>query len=239
MAGAVTAWVAETWVRRSSRQGVAVVPSASAATDTCSEARTGGPRAQVGRTPRTLDRWLAALADLASPLAVTCAVVAVLPDFDVFVHTHRTYSHSLGAAAIAGGVAALVAWRLRLPVVRTAAICAAAYASHVLLDWLGRDDSRLAGPMALWPLTTLHFKSGLDLFLEFTLLHRRRFDVVAMFARNAQALGREVLILGGPFLVAAVMKLRSSRPATSSPEARAPNGRPALSRAPVTHEERG
>ena len=91
--------------------------------------------------------------------------------------------------------------------------------------------------MALWPLTTMHFKSGADLFLEFTLLHKRRFDVTAMLARNAPALIREIAILGGPFLV--VMKLRWSRRASSSLDARAweKRPRPRLSRARVVPEE--
>lgn len=202
MAGAMAAWVVETWPRRSPpRQGSGI-----------------GIR-QSGAAEATLpNRWLAALADLATPLAAACAALAVLPDFDLLLHTHRTYSHSLGATAVVWAMAALAAWRLRLPVVKTATVCAAAYGSHVLLDWLGRDDSRLAGPMALWPLTSVHFKSGLDLFLEFTLLYRRQhLDWVTVLARNAHALGRELLVLGPPFLLVMKFRLTANRPPIPDP----------------------
>src|SRR5512142_3218497 len=118
MAGAMTAWVAELSMRRPLPNLVAP--------------HTPDSGTRLSRTPHIIDRSLAALADLVSPLAVACAVLAVSPDFDVFLRTHRTYSHSLGAAAIVWAVVALIAWRLRLPVVKTATICAAAYASHVL-----------------------------------------------------------------------------------------------------------
>ena len=116
---------------------------------------------------------------LTTPLTVACAVLAVSPDFDNLFHTHRTYSHSLGAAAIVWMLAAVVAWRLRLSVVRVATICAAAYASHVLLDWLGRDDSAAGGLMVLWPMSARYYRSGLNLFLELGAASAFRAHVVA------------------------------------------------------------
>ncbi len=234
MAGAMTAWAAEAWAaRRSSASTFASVPTPAAGER--SNART------FGGAVRSPDAWLAALADLSAPLTVACAVLAVIPDFDVFLHTHRTYSHSLGAAAVVWAIAALVAWRLRLPVLWTATVCAAAYASHIFLDWLGRDDSRLAGPMALWPLTTAHFKSGADLFMEFTLLHRRRFDLAAMLARNAHAVIREITILGGPFLLVMTLRLMvgGNKDSEASPlEGRRSDRLPALRRARAAPGER-
>jgi membrane-bound metal-dependent hydrolase YbcI (DUF457 family) len=129
-------------------------------------------------------------------------VLAVSPDFDNFFHTHRTWSHSLGAAAIIWGLVALVAWRLRLPVLRTATICGAAYASHVLLDWLGSDEGPNGGLMALWPLSSHFYKSGANLFLELA-VHPRT-DLFRMFLRNMPALEREVAILA-PLLILARM----------------------------------
>ncbi len=188
MAGAITAWAAEAWENRAANT-------------------------RESRTPATIDTsrptLLARLVDAVSPLMVACAVLAVAPDFDVFFHTHRTYSHSLGAAAIVWVVVALVAWRLRLPVVRTASVCATAYASHVLLDWLGRDSR---GLMALWPLSTRDCRSGLDLFFEFTGLQRRPLDVIAVLGANLHALVREVLVFGVPF--AWMLKVRLGTGAT-------------------------
>jgi membrane-bound metal-dependent hydrolase YbcI (DUF457 family) len=142
-----------------------------------------------------------------TPLTVACAVLAISPDFDNLFHTHRTYSHSLGAAGIVWLAVALVAWRLHLPVVRTATVCAAAYASHVLLDWLGRDDSAKGGLMALWPLSAHYYRSGANLFLE--LVPHPRHGFVRLLISNTRALAREVLILGPPFLLALVLRTRS------------------------------
>ncbi len=188
MAGAMTAWIAESWQQPSQPQPI------------------------PGATSTPLDR----LAFVATPLAIACTVLAVIPDFDVFFHTHRTYSHSLGAAGIVWFAAALVAWRLRLPVVKIATICAAAYGSHVLLDWLGRDDSVNGGLMVLWPFSADYFRSGLNLFLE---IGGRPRAIVKypgrglwwMIRMNREALTREVLIVGPPFLLALAFRLSRYR----------------------------
>jgi hypothetical protein len=118
--------------------------------------------------------------------------------------------------------------------------CGAAYASHVLLDWLGRDDSRLAGPMALWPLTHAHFKSGADLFMEFTMLRRRRYGAWTTLVRNSPALIREIMILGVPFVVVIALRLtgqraKDSEASVSETEPLEPSG----GRTPVGRDERG
>ncbi len=185
MAGAMTAWIAETIQNRSDPQPVPLAG------------------------PSLVDR----LASVVTPLAVTCAVVAVSPDFDVFFHTHRTYSHSLGAAGLVWIVAALVAWRLRLPVVKIATVCAAAYGSHILLDWLGRDDSMNGGLLALWPFSGDFYRSGLNLFLEIeghprAIVNYPGRGLVWMIFLNREALAREVLIVGPPFLVVLGLRLK-------------------------------
>jgi hypothetical protein len=191
MAGAVTAWIAELCDRHSLSVSDRHSPSV------------GDRLSPPSWDRRSLDRWLACL----SPLTVTCAVLAVSPDFDNFFHTHRTYSHSLGAVAIVWALAALIGWRLRVPVVKVATVCAAAYGSHLLLDWLGRDDSAAGGIMALWPITTHGYRSGLNLFLE--LRPHARFPVPALLLANARAIARELSILALPF--ACVLKLRLDR----------------------------
>lgn len=199
MAGAITAWAAEAWDNRAARHaGRTLAPSGARPEP---DVRTIG-RSNARTFPRLFDR----LADLLTPLTVACVVLAVAPDFDVFFRTHRTYSHSLGAAAIVWLVVAVIAWRLRLPVVRTASVCAAAYASHVLLDWLGRDTR---GLMALWPLSRRDYRSGLDLFFEFTVLKQRHFDLLPVVATNLRTLAREVLVFGLPF--AWMLKVRLGR----------------------------
>lgn len=208
MAGAMTAWTAETWLRRSN------------------------PRPASAATPSLAHR----LASAVTPLTAACAVVAVLPDFDVFFHTHRTYSHSIGAAGIVWLVVALVAWRLRLPVVRIATICAAAYASHVLLDWLGRDDSMNGGLMVLWPFTTDYYRSGLNVFMEIEARPRAIVKYPGrglwwMLLLNKEALAREMLVIGPPFLLVLACWLK--RWTRFSREAR---DRTPLERAAAPHE---
>ena len=58
-------------------------------------------------------------------------------------------THSLGAAVLAG--LAVLAWtRGRGAGWRSSCL---AWASHVLFDWLGSDDTPPLGVMALWPFT--------------------------------------------------------------------------------------
>lgn len=219
----MTAWIADTWQRRSN-----VRPDRPA-------------------TRSFLDR----LGSVVTPLSVSCAVLAISPDFDVFFHTHRTYTHSLGAAGIVWLLVALVAWRLRLPVVKIATACAMAYASHVLLDWLGHDAS--GGLMVLWPVSTEFYRSGLNVFLEIgghpgAVIRGPASGFLRIAFENRAALAREVLILGPLFL--AVMTLRLKRWQLSASGARRPAPlrgsvaprEPAgtrLGRAPVGHNEQG
>src|SRR5262245_55678989 len=97
-------------------------------------------------------------------LTVGCACLAILPDADLLWLTlsprgHRTITHSIGAVILVGLVAAILsrtkmsdtsgtqvfdgvrpARHLPRPVVRFALMCAAAYSTHLLLDWLGVDN---------------------------------------------------------------------------------------------------
>jgi membrane-bound metal-dependent hydrolase YbcI (DUF457 family) len=190
MAGAMVAWIAELHEHRQRISPQATVPS------------------RAWHSPGLrLETLSLAVSACLTPLTVACAVLAISPDFDNFFHTHRTYSHSVGASGLIWLGAALIAWRLRLPVVRTATVCAAAYASHMFLDWLGRDDSAKGGLMALWPLTTHYYRSGANLFLE--LAPHPRYGLVRLLISNARALAREVLILGPPFLLALALRVRS------------------------------
>lgn len=123
---------------------------------------------------------------------MTCAVLPLLPDLDILVGIHRGPAHSLGAALLVGGLAGAVAVGRRLPVTTVAAMCSLAYASHVLLDWLGRDRSSPSGLMALWPWSSAFYKSGLDLFLD---VERRYWLVNAFVFDNLRAVAWELLLL--------------------------------------------
>ena len=102
-------------------------------------------------------------------LTLACAVLAAAPDLDLFFgRFHRTMTHSFFSVAIVAVVAAVVAARAQLPRAARAAttrivfMCAGAWATHLLLDWLSADQSTPRGIQLLWPFdgTMVHFRVG-------------------------------------------------------------------------------
>jgi inner membrane protein len=121
--------------------------------------------------------------------SVAYGAAALAPDLDLLFGTHSTYTHSIGAILLAFAVAA-IASKGRF---RFAAGVAAAWASHVLLDWLGSDSSAPIGVMALWPFSTEHYESSLH---AFDAISRRYWMGWVFVMQNAKAMARELLILG-------------------------------------------
>ena len=95
-------------------------------------------------------RWF----DRPPGLMVLLVAAACVPDLDLLLGQHNGASHSVGAAALAGLAALAVTRRPHL-----ALAVAAAYGSHVLLDWFNRDTAPPLGVMALWPFSHEHFIS--------------------------------------------------------------------------------
>jgi len=115
------------------------------------------------------------------------AALAMLPDLDLLVAgVHRGPTHSLGAAVIAGLIVGAVTRNGRMGLAG-----AAAYASHILLDWMGSDSSPPIGVMALWPISRAYFESSLHVFGAIS----RRYWLAGFWAHNAGAVIRELLIL--------------------------------------------
>ncbi len=148
-------------------------------------------------------------------LTIVCAAIAAAADLDLlFPYPHRTASHSVTAVALTIIIAALVTgqvtagsrhrkWltadgRWRIPLT-----CGAAYATHLLLDWMGADSSFPYGLQMLWPLSDRWFISGWDVFPQ---TERRRFWTAATMQVNATAVARELLILAP--IVAALWLVR-------------------------------
>jgi hypothetical protein len=115
------------------------------------------------------------------------AALAVVPDIDLLFGVHSMYTHSLGAAVIVLLIARVVTggWRWAIA-------AGLAYASHILLDWLGHDTTPPRGIMALWPITRAYFESDLHLFLPIS----RRYWIPGFLAHNLTAVAREVLCVG-------------------------------------------
>ncbi len=98
-------------------------------------------------------------------LVVTCAVLGALPDADLLAPgAHRTATHSVTAVVVIFIVAAAVTGQVTRW--RTAAVCAGAYATHLLLDWLGVDGFPPRGVQMLWPFSDRWFISDWDVFRQ-------------------------------------------------------------------------
>jgi membrane-bound metal-dependent hydrolase YbcI (DUF457 family) len=173
----------------------------------------GGVRAPAGR--------------LARGRIVAFAAAGMAADLDLLFGTHSTYSHSVGAVAIVGLLAAASTasarpsdttrpWRL-------ATAMAAACASHLLLDWVNTDYASPIGIMALWPFSTAHFHAGVAIFPPVS----REFGAAWFLSTNAWAAAVELTLLG-PIALAAVVAARP-RPAGLRTSRRDPSGAPRAS----------
>jgi len=142
---------------------------------------------------RTAPRTAAWYARAGSGLTLTCAALAVAPDLDLMIDGfHRSITHSFVSIIAVAIVAGLAAARARLPVARIAWMCAGAWATHLLLDWLAADPSPPSGIQALWPFDDRRFMSGWDLFPG---TERRRIFSAPSIRMNLVALGRELAVL--------------------------------------------
>ncbi len=150
-------------------------------------------------------------------LVIVAAALATLPDADLIqAGSHRSFTHSLGAViAVTIIAAAVTGWvnrgrgtaagfpnsnaGLKGPRLGTtspvgvALICGAAYASHLLLDWLGADHFAPYGIRALWPFDDGWYISGLDIFQQTA---RRQLLTWPVIVQNASAITQEIAILG-------------------------------------------
>jgi inner membrane protein len=122
------------------------------------------------------------------------AFCAAAPDLDLVlrlvdgVNHHRGASHSLGAAVLVG---ALAFFLRRLGCDLPGALpVGAAWASHVLLDFLGLDTSPPEGVMALWPFSNDFRIAPFSIFLDIP----RSFTVAAI-RHNLVAVAIEIVIL--------------------------------------------
>jgi membrane-bound metal-dependent hydrolase YbcI (DUF457 family) len=145
------------------------------------------------------------------------ALAATVADLDLLVGTHRGPTHSLAAAVLAGiatwvrlaagsGIGPVKGHGLRVArdnrSLRFALAITAAYATHMLLDWLGADSSPPIGIMALWPFNRQYYESPLHLFMAIS----RRYWLPDFWMLNARAIARELVILGP--VLGLVLRLR-------------------------------
>jgi hypothetical protein len=154
----------------------------------------GGVLVGLGALPKR-DRTL--IRDL-----TICAAAACMPDADFAWGRHAMETHSVGAAAIAGLAVFAVTRRADLAVV-----CALAWLSHVLFDWLGSDDYPPLGVMALWPFTTDFYFAKAYVFEAIS----RRYHLPNFWGQNIWAVVKEILILAPPVAALAWWRRKEMR----------------------------
>ena len=173
-----------------------------------------GPNTASPRVARRLALGLPAGAWIA-------AAVAASPDLDLLIpNFHRSGTHSLAATAlvmiIAAGVTGKVTGRVQW---RWVLLAGAAHASHILLDWLGKDRYPPAGIAVFWPFSHRFLVSGWDIFPP----TERRLWIPGAFGIDLRAALTEVAILGPVAALAEwVRRTGRTRVQTSGPGARRP-----------------
>jgi membrane-bound metal-dependent hydrolase YbcI (DUF457 family) len=129
---------------------------------------------------------------LSPALLIASAAVAVAPDLDLLIDVHRTYTHSLGAVFAVGVTSWLLVRGRAHKAMRSAMILMAAYSSHLVLDWMGKDTSSPAGLTIAWPFSAAYYVSGWNLFDE---VSRRYWLPREFIFGNLQTLAWELTVL--------------------------------------------
>ena len=146
-------------------------------------------------------------------LTLTCVGLGAAADLDHLFVAHRTVTHSIGAVALVAVAAAVVAGGAQRPIARVTLMCAAAYGTHLLLDWLGVDMHPPRGLQVLWPFSREWYISGLDVFRQTA---RQELLTPPVIRKNLLAMAQEVAILGP--VVAALWLIRVKALARLAPE---------------------
>ena len=160
-------------------------------------------------------KFLAFFSGAGGALTLAAAALGVAPDLDLFLAQHRAITHSACAVAAAFIVAGLVTGQVTRKVrsakfkvqskfevqrekfsvervLRVAMICAAAYGSHLLLDWLAVDRRTPYGLQVLWPFSDGWYISGLDVFPQ---TERRNLLSLVTFRTNVRAILFETAVM--------------------------------------------
>jgi inner membrane protein len=152
---------------------------------------------------------------------VLLSVLGAAPDLDLLIGRHRAESHSIGAAVMAGILAATLRWPLASTRFGIFVAAAGAWGSHIVLDMLGEDTSVPYGVEALWPLTTEFFTAGVDVFSSIS----RRWYTPRFLQETIAAIVYETLVLV-PLLVIVVWAKRQLTSLRASRLCRRGDGRP-------------
>lgn len=135
--------------------------------------------------------------------AALLGLLGIAADLDFLLGLHSQYSHSVGAAVLVG----LVVYVASGGRFRWALAASLAYASHILLDWLGDDTTPPIGVMALWPFSEGFYQSDLHWFMAVF----RSYWLPGFVGHNLTALARELVLLGPPAALVWWWRIRGAR----------------------------
>jgi hypothetical protein len=170
---------------------------------------------RLGRRQAPSAGWGRALAFMA---------IGNLPDVDFLVGFllgrpgvfHRGVTHTVLAALLFGALAGTIAWWRRWDRWWPAALlCAAAYGSHLLVDFFTIDQRPPAGAQFLWPLSDAYYLSPVTIFGEILIDGRSREGFVwsVLAWPTIAVLAREALIasvsIAAIFVVEAAVQSRA------------------------------
>jgi membrane-bound metal-dependent hydrolase YbcI (DUF457 family) len=139
-------------------------------------------------------------------LTLVCVALAAVPDADLLFRLHRTFSHSIGAVILVGVVAAAIAALTKRPVVRVASMCAVAYGTHLLLDWLAVDLMPPYGIQAFWPFSDAWYISP---WIVFRQIERTQLFSAATLRLNALAVAQELVVLAPILIVIWLVRVKA------------------------------
>ena len=138
------------------------------------------------------------------PAISLLAVLGMCADLDFVVGVHRSATHSIGATVVAGLAMAMTVSTARL---RMGLVGAAAYGSHVLLDWLGTDPGAPFGVMLLWPFSNEFYVADPSLLMRVC----REWWRMECWIHNVQSVAWELIILLPLATVAVALARRLER----------------------------
>jgi len=159
--------------------------------------------------------------------ALAFAIIGNLPDVDFLVgfvlgrpgEFHRRASHTIVAAVAFGIVAgAFLAWRRLDRFWPATLLCAAAYGTHLLVDFFTIDQRPPSGAPFLWPFSDAYFISPVTVFGEILIDGRSRVGFIrgVLDWPTIAVLARETLIALGAIACVRLVELRrATRPAAS------------------------
>ena len=139
-------------------------------------------------------------------LTLVCAALAAVPDADLLFRLHRTFSHSIGAVVLVGILAAAIGVLTNRPAVRLALMCATAYGTHLLLDWLAVDLWPPYGIQAFWPFSDAWYISP---WIVFRQIERARLFSAATLRLNALAVAQEIAVLAPILIVIWLVRVKA------------------------------